>query len=199
MSKGYFDNLRPGERRLVVVVGVAFFIVIQFWFVFPKFGDWDRVQARMWEAQEKLKEYEAEIDKVPKYKSVVQRMEKDGQVVGAEEQSTQFARGIQTHQARSGVNVMSTSKMQTTTNQFFIEVSQSISLQSKEDQLVNFLHGLGGGDSLIRVRDLSLRPDPSRQQLTANVKLIASFQKKPAVKGGPGGTGKGQAISTAKR
>ncbi len=186
MSKGYFENLRPSERRLVVIVGVVFFIVINFWFVIPKFGEWDRVHARRWVAEQQLDAYQKEIAQMAAYDKIVKKMASEGQSVPPEEQSIQFSRTIQTHQAQSGVNVTSTSKMQTRTNQFFIEQSQTVVLQARENQLVNFLHSLGSGNSLIRVRDLSLRPDPSRQQLTANVKLAASYQKKPDPKGKTG-------------
>jgi Tfp pilus assembly protein PilO len=204
MSSGYFANLRPQERRLVVIVGVVFFVVINFWFVFPKFGAWGDVQARMWAAQQKLQDYENEIAQLPKYQAVVRKMESEGQQVLPEEQSIQFSRAIQTHQAQSGVNVISTGKMQVTTNQFFIELNQAVSLQGKEDQLVNFLYNLGSGNSLIRVRDLSLRRDPSGQQLMANTKLVASY-KKAAKPGTPGRgapasrTAGSQPIATAQR
>lgn len=182
MKSGYLANLRPSERRLVVVVGLVFFVVVNFWFVFPKFGEWDRVDARRWESEQKLQEYEKEIAMMPSYKKIVNEMEKEGQSVAAEDQSLLFSRTINTHQAQSGVAISSTSKMQTRTNQFFVEQSQTVSLQAQEPQLVNFLHSLGSGSSLIRVRDLNVRPDPSRQQLTANVKLAASYQKKTPAK-----------------
>jgi hypothetical protein len=64
------------------------------------------------------------------------------------------------------------------TNQFFLERAQAISVVGGEPQLVNFLYGLGAGNSLIRVRALTLRPDPPRYQLNANMTVVASFQKK---------------------
>ena len=54
--------------------------------------------------------------------------------------------------------------------------------QSGEKPLVDFLYNLGSGNSLIRVRGLSLRPDPPRQLLAANITLIASYQKKPVAR-----------------
>ncbi|HLH56497.1 MAG TPA: hypothetical protein VKY92_23125, partial [Verrucomicrobiae bacterium] len=60
--------------------------------------------------------------------------------------------------------------------------SQSLSVQAGEQQLVDFLYDLGSGNSQIRVRDLSVRPDPPRQQLVAQVKLVASYQKKPTAR-----------------
>ena len=35
---------------------------------------------------------------------------------------------------------------------------------------------------MIRVLDLELQPDPPRQNLVANITLVASYQKKPAAK-----------------
>jgi len=42
---------------------------------------------------------------------------------------------------------------------------------------VDFLYKLGSDASMIRVRDLELQPDPPRQKLNANVRLIASYQR----------------------
>jgi len=57
---------------------------------------------------------------------------------------------------------------------------------------VDFLYSLGSGNSLIRVRDLRLHPDPPRQQLQADIRLAASYQKKaaprPAATSGAKGT-----------
>ena len=66
-----------------------------------------------------------------------------------------------------------------------MELTQPISVQSGEAQLVDFLYNLGSGNSLIRVRDLTLRPDPPRQQLSGTVKLVASYQKNPPKKAAP--------------
>ncbi len=42
---------------------------------------------------------------------------------------------------------------------------------------MDFLYKLGSGASMIRVRDLELQPDPPRQRLSANIRLVASYQK----------------------
>jgi hypothetical protein len=66
-----------------------------------------------------------------------------------------------------------------------MEQIQTITVASGEKELVDFLYNLGSGDSLVRVRDLSIRPDPPRQQLQANITLIASFQKNVKVAAKP--------------
>ena len=50
---------------------------------------------------------------------------------------------------------------------------------------MDFLYSLGSGNSLIRVRDLTMRPDAPRQQLSGTVKLVASYQKNPPKKTAP--------------
>ena len=92
-----------------------------------------------------------------------------------------FASTIQSQAAQAGVAIQSTGKQmpRTTPDSFFLELSQVIVVQSREQQLVDFLYNLGSGNSLIRVRDLTLHPDQSHQQLAANVKLVASYQKNP--------------------
>src|SRR4051812_22830112 len=41
MKKNFFEqlNLRPHERRVVIVVGVIVFVVLNAWFVWPHFSD----------------------------------------------------------------------------------------------------------------------------------------------------------------
>jgi type II secretory pathway component PulM len=180
--KTYLNNLPPFEKRVVVVVGIILFIVLNALFVFPRFNDWGAMQSRRYEAEQKLERYEKKIAQATSYERKVRELESEGLSVPPEEQSIQFSRAIQTEQARSGVNITATGKMTTRTNQFFLEQSQLVSVSSGEKQLVDFLYNLGAGNSLIRVRDLSLRPDPPRQQLSSSVKLVASFQKKTTIR-----------------
>ncbi len=178
----YFANLRPFEKRVVVGVGALFFVVLNLLFVWPRFSDWNAVQNRLWEANRKRRVYENEIALLPSYERQVKALEAAGLAVPQEDQSHNFATAIISQAAQSKVNIQQNSKITTRTNQFFLESTQSITVQSGEEQLVNFLYNLGSGSSLIRVRDLSLRPDAPRQNLAANVKLVASYQKKPVVR-----------------
>ncbi|HOX55337.1 MAG TPA: hypothetical protein P5205_01650 [Candidatus Paceibacterota bacterium] len=184
---GYLDrlNLRPFEKRLVVVVGAALFVVLNLWFVVPHFSDLKKAKERRADALKKLERWKAEIDQAPKYQSGITTFAKEGLDVPAEDQVNQFARTIQDQQARSGVGIQQFGKTTHQTNQFFLELTQLISVQSGEAQLVDFLYNLGSGNSLIRVRDLSLRPDAPRQQLGGTIKLVASYQKNPPKKAAP--------------
>ena len=188
MKSGYWDNLRPFEKRVVVGVGALFFVVLNFLFVFPYFKEWNRVDDRKFQANRKLRMYEEELSNTNKYWTKVREMEKEGADVPLEEQVRHFANTIDAQAGKSGVNMIQGGRTTTTTNQFFIEQSRSIGVQSPEEPLVDFLYNLGSSNSLIRVRDLNLRPDPPRQQIFANLTLVASYQKK-AKAAAPAGTG----------
>ena len=116
---------------------------------------------------------------MPEYKRQLQNLEGDSGAGFSQDQDIELLRTIQTHAAETGVNITQTPKAITQTNEFFLEQVQNLSLQAREEQLVNFLYNLGSGNSMVRVRDLSLRPDvPARQQLGGNVRLVASYPRK---------------------
>jgi hypothetical protein len=179
---GYWDNLRPFEKRVVVGVGALFFVVLNALFVWPHFSDLSQVKFRMEVAQGKLKNFQIAIDQTALYERRVKELEGEGLAVPPEEQALQFANAINAQAGQSGVVILNNGKINTQTNQFFIEKSQSIRVQGGERQLVDFLYNLGSGNSLIRVRDLGVKPDPPHHQLEATVKLVASYQKKAPVR-----------------
>jgi len=181
--KKYFARLTSMERRFVVGVLVVLFVVLNAMFVWPRFSDWGRMQARLDKARRTTKLFEREIAEKPKYEKQVKAMESEGLAVPQEDQSIEFVRTIQSQAAQSGVTILNMSARQASrTNQFFLEKAQSVTVQSGEQQLVDFLYRLGSGNSLIRVRTLAIHPDPPRQALATTVELIASYQKKPAVR-----------------
>ncbi|HEV2392477.1 MAG TPA: hypothetical protein VG146_08960 [Verrucomicrobiae bacterium] len=180
----YWNNLRPFEKRVVVAAGALLFIVLNLLFVFPHFSDLSVMQARHEEAELKIAKFEAEIAQTNAYMRGIRELASEGSDVPAEEQGFQFANTVQMQAGQSGVHPTSNSTTKTTTNQFFIEKSQSIGVQAGEEQLVNFLYNLGSGNSQIRVRDLNLRPDAPRQQLMGSVTLVASYQKTTTAKPG---------------
>ncbi len=176
----YLARLNSTERRFVVGVFVVVFIVINLLFIWPRFKDWNKVKNQISTAQDKLQRFQKEIAQKPAYEKMVRELENDGAPVPPEDQMTDFLRTIQTQAAASGVSVTGNTPQPTVTNQFFLERAQSLTTQSGESQLVDFLFRLGDGASLIRVRSLTLRPDQPRYQLSANITLVASFQKTTA-------------------
>ncbi len=179
-----FDKLklRPFERRLAVIVAIVLFLVVQYLFVWPSFGAVSKMDTRRAEAQEKMKTYREEIAQTNKFATGLAKLEGEGAAVPPEDQSSDLMRTTQAQSAQTQVQLQNVSKPFTRTNEFFLEQSVQVTALSTEDALLNFLYNLGSGNSLIRVRDLTLRPDQSRTKLSATIKLVASYQKKPSVR-----------------
>jgi len=185
----YFAQLRPLERRLAVAVVVVLFLVLNFLFVWPHVSDWSDLQQRRYSAENKLNLYQTAISKSVAYKKLVADLEQTGESVAPEDESINFTRAIQNQSGLSGVAILNNSRQITVTNdQFFVEQRMNINVQATDEQLVDFLYKLGSGVSMIRVIDLELQPDPPHQHLTANIRLVASYQKNPPAKPGPAGS-----------
>ncbi|MGA9451934.1 MAG: hypothetical protein WBW41_11410 [Verrucomicrobiia bacterium] len=178
--KKYFSQLRPLERRLAVGGFVALIVVLNWWLVWPHFSDWGNLKNRLKTANDKLKLYQAAVAQIPDYQAKVKAFESQGEFVAPDDQAINFTRAIQSQSAASRVNIINTSRQLTRTNDaFFVEQIQNINVTATDDQLVDFLYKLGSGASMIRVRDLELQPDAAHQHLTANIRLVASYQKSP--------------------
>lgn len=173
----YLSRLNPSERRFVVGVALVFFVVVNIFWVWPHFSDWGTLKNRLHAARTKLANYEAVIQQADRLKPDLAKMESEGMAVPAEDQAIEFMRTIQMQAGQSGVGITSFGHQTTQTNQFFSEQSQTISGVSVEKQLVDFLYNLGSGSSLVRVRAISVHPDQNRQQLSASITLVASYQK----------------------
>ena len=180
--KKYLARLNSTERRFVVGVMVVVFIVINVLFVWPRFKDWEKVKVQIGKAQNNLQAFQKEIGQKSSYEALVRELQGEDAAVPEEDQMTEFLRTIQMHAVGSGVRIDGNTQRPTVTNQFFLERAQSLSVQAGEPQLVDFLFRLGAGNSMIRVRGLTLRPDPPRFQLTASITLVASYKKKTATR-----------------
>lgn len=186
----YLDklNLRPAEKRLVVVAALALFGVLNFIFVVPRFGEWARIEQQMKDSQARLDKYATEVNKQGVYKKELDRLRGIGHAVPPEDQALDLSKTISAQAAVSGVSVSSISADRRTgtstgkTNLFFEEKSATLTLNSSEQQLVDFLYLLGNGDSLIRAKSMTVVPDNTKMRLNVNMTLVASYQKKPPSK-----------------
>lgn len=194
MKKSIFDklNLRPAERRLVIVVLIVVFIILNAIFVWPRFSDWGKLKGRRTLAQNLMTQYEREIANTPRYQAQLRELETQGAAVASEEQAVKLSTTVQNQASLSGVQVNRYDPIRQTalssggkTNQFFEEQSGTINVTTDEKSLVEFLHSLGVGGSLIRVRSMTLNPDPPRQKLQGNITLVASYAKKAPPKVAP--------------
>lgn len=180
-----FSRLSSMERWIIILVIVGVFAVVHFALFVPYLNDWSKITNRRSEAESKQKKYEEMIAQTPTFSNQIAKLEGENSAVPAEDQAVNFITAIQSQAAQSGVAIISNTRQPERTNQFFLERAQSVTTQSGEKQLVDFLYNLGVGNSLIRARSLSLSRDPSQQQLKATMTLIASFQKKAPARPAP--------------
>src|SRR5262249_4036728 len=78
-------NLRPGERRLVVLVAITVFVVLNIWLVWPSFGEWGRTEKSIRDSQTKLRSYEQEVQRGPGYEKQRKELQNQGLYIGTED------------------------------------------------------------------------------------------------------------------
>ncbi len=183
-------NLRPGERRLLVAVLVAVIVVLNIWLVIPHLlnGDLGIAQNKLAGARTTLANYEREIAKEKEYRRRLRDLEGAGSAVATAEQALQLQRSVQTQAQSSGVAVLSIDSRgksgPSKPTDFFEEQTVSVTVNTGDAELVDFLYKLGSGNSLIRVRDLTLGPDQTQIKLNGTITLTASYQKATPTRAG---------------
>jgi hypothetical protein len=183
-------NLRPNERRLVVVVGLFLFILLNLWLVRPHFGDWKKTQLEMGKSRENLSQYQTETTRTNDLVLKLHTLEGQGGRVPTVEQGNALFNTIQS-QATINKVILGTlrpvASASNKTNQFFEEQTYVVDISTGEKELVDFLYALGRDDSMIRVKNISLGPDMATTRLQGSITLVASFQRQtPLASGGPG-------------
>jgi len=177
--KKYFAQLRPLERRMAVGVMVVVFIVLNWIFIWPHHSDWENLQTRQKNARVSLQLYQTAISQSANFDALVKKFASEGESVAPEDQTIDMMRTINSQSAQSGVTINNYSGSMMRTNEFFTERTRNITVFGNDAQLVDFLYKLGNDASMVRVRDLELQPDATKLHLTANIRLIASYQKNP--------------------
>src|SRR5213592_2682400 len=185
-------NLRPQERRLVVMAVAVLAVVLHFWFVQPYFKEWSQVKAELDKAERTLKTYQAEIARTNEYEAKRLKLEIQGSSLPAEQQAMANILSIKILEVakQSGLSAGTITPLTQSrtgrTNEFFEE--QAINLvvnPSSPQELVDFLYAIGSGDLLVRVKELTVNPDASLTKLSGSMKLVASFQKKTPATSAP--------------
>lgn len=176
-------NLRPQERRLVVIVAVVVFVVLNVWLVFPNFGALAKTKKAIADTETLIGTYETEIKNEPAYKKQINELSTQGAIVASEEQGLRLSTEIISQATISGVNIQNSSPVlrQSSggrTNAFYEEQSQTVTVNTGERELIDFLFSLGARETLIRVRNMNLGRDPSQMRLQGTLTLVKSFQRK---------------------
>src|ERR1051325_3737555 len=103
--RAYFAKLSSLERRFVVGVLLIVFLLLNWWFVWPRFSDWKKLGLRGQKARSTLQKFNEVIAKSDFYKKKVDEWEREGQDVPLEDQSIKFMRDVQSQAALSGVQL----------------------------------------------------------------------------------------------
>ena len=185
--KSFFDklNLRPGERRLVVGVGIVVFLILNFVFVFPNFGKDGILKQRITDAEKTLKRFREETNSFKRYQTELDKLQKEGVIVGQDDPALVFQNEVNRLANEAGVlplRIEPTPRVTTgRTNAFFDESLLTMTFGGTgEKELITFLYNLGSRNSLIRVRSMNIGPEiPARMKLQGRLDLVESFQKKP--------------------
>jgi len=183
--KSAFDklNLRPGERRLMVIVAIVIFVVLNFLFVFPNFGEYGKTMQKITDTGTALRRFKNEVGQKPSYEAKLRELQSQGNFVAEEDQALQLQREVDSQATLSGVTILQRTpaprNVSGRTNAFFDESALVVNFSSGEKELVEFLYNLGKGNSLVRVRSMNLGPElPNRYRLQGSLTLVESFQKK---------------------
>jgi Tfp pilus assembly protein PilO len=173
-------NLRPQERRILVVVGLIIFVVLNFLLVTPLFGQLAASELRLDKSKKTLAKYEAEIKRAPEFQRIEDRLRKEGGDVLSEE--LQLQRIVNNQAIAAGVQVSRYNPVVRTalgrTNQFFEDQGLTIDFTTGGKELVEFLVGMASGASMVHVHDMSLQPVQAGTRLGGNILFVASYQKK---------------------
>jgi hypothetical protein len=181
--KRLFDKLNLGtaERRIVVGAATVLFLVANAMFVWPQFKDLGRVQGEILKAQRTFDEFQKEVDQLPKLEKKEEELKGEG---GAQLASAEMAlallKVVQPKAAAAGINVMQWDPRKSGggANTYFDEQTLRISFQNTGDaELLKFMVSLGENNSTIRIRDLTVKPDPSQMKLMGELTMVASYQK----------------------
>jgi len=180
-------NLTPQERRLVAGVGLIVFVFLNIWLVWPHFRDRNKIQSDREKAEQTLARYQREVDRLKLYQAKVRDLENQGSRVETEEQDVKLAEEVLTQSHASKLDITDNRDVRsssTQTNQFFDEKARKIQYRGDTEALVSFLTNLTQASSLIRVKDLTVRPDPANAptRLSGEITLVASYQRKAPLK-----------------
>src|SRR5439155_2360844 len=80
-------NLRPQERRLVVMAAAVLAVVLHFWFIQPYFKEWDQTRVALEKAQKTLRIHRTTMEKTNEFQVKLEKLKGEGTGVLAQEQA----------------------------------------------------------------------------------------------------------------
>ena len=106
-------NLKPQERRWVVIVVLVVFVLLNFIFVWPNFGNLGRSEQGLRDTQAMLKKYNDEIGRQSGYANKLRELQEGGQFIANEEQGLRLSQEVNNQAALTGVSILSSTPVPT--------------------------------------------------------------------------------------
>jgi len=178
-------NLNAQERRLVVITGIVVFALLNWFFVFPEFGEYGKNLNRIDASAQQLTKFQDEISKRPAYQKALNELKTtQGSQVATEEAALRLSQEIYSQAALAGVTITAMTPLVRSgaggkTNAFFEEAAVTVNINTGEKELVSFLYGLADKELLIRAKGMNISPDPTRMRLQGQITLVKSYQRRP--------------------
>jgi type II secretory pathway component PulM len=188
--KSAFDqlNLRPLERRMVVVGLIIIFIVVNYVWVRPQFKQWSVVQADIRRLSGTLAQYQAKVKQLPEL------LKKEAELKGSEDfnpdtdnKSLDLQRVAEARLRATGLvgNGLYPGPRHPVSDYFEEQTLQIPFNNAADTNLVQFLVSISQ-DSLIRVQSLNLKPDAGQTRLMGSVVLVATYSSQSGTSAKPG-------------
>ncbi len=179
--KKFWEQLKPQERRWLIIIGCVVFVTMNYFFIWPQFSEWSRNTNRMNADKENMAKYAAELAHKGEYERKIRGIDPENQNIAQDDQAVHFEQVFRDKAVENGVQIQSTSRPLTRTDDFTMEQHETIQVLTGERNLVDYLYSLGSSGSSVRVESMSLRPlDLNRYQLHADLTIVESYFKSPS-------------------
>jgi hypothetical protein len=177
-------QLRPHEKRLIVMGGLVLFVVLNLWFVWPHYGDLGKARAQLQSSATTLTQYRTELARTNEYLARLELLESDGGGVLDEDKDITLLSTVQTVARESGITPANITPAPRTprggTNAFFEQRALTITLSpTPPEPLIRFLVSLATNQVVLRVKELDLKKDGTQTKLQGSLRVVASFQRQP--------------------
>jgi hypothetical protein len=174
--KKFWEQLKPQERRWLIAIACVVFVTMNYIFIWPQFKEWSANTNRMSTDRDNMAKYSGEIAHKSEYERKIRGIDPENQNIAQEDQAVHFENYFRDRAVENGVQIQSTSRPSTRTDDFTIEQRETIQVLTGERNLVDYLYSLGSSGSSMRVESMSLRPlDLNRYQLHADLTIEESY------------------------
>ena len=143
------------ERRMVLVAMVVMVALASYWFVWPKWDEYQKVERGLEESGRLKSRYLSETTKTNGYVKRIVELQTSGAQLAGDDAANRLQADINREAATAGVQILSMIPSTVSarvggsqTNQFFDDIQVTVALNAGEPELVAFLYALGSGASM---------------------------------------------------